>query len=221
MLSFDSSLKSDGSECFSCSKRHKGFVQNVLSAPHANTQIWMHARASRMPITPAYAWKRNIAERHRQDWVDTGQLPMMHCKFNVSSSAFCHQSQAISGLVWSAQSNRISCAPDRLVSSLLLLYLWVKCEFHIAKLHFVASGYTAPRPRQTSQKSALFTPHNIIMIEGARAVLETEAVWCGVAELRHLQALQICGNVFVKHRHADIQLAWCNRVTLIWKEEYL
>ena len=104
----------------------------------------------------------------------------MHCKFNVSSSAFLHQSQAISGLAWSAQSNRILCGPDRLVSSLFFFgfYLWAKCEFRMSsKLLFASLGCTTPRFKAGGAKSALFNPpppHNIIKIQGGRTVLETE-----------------------------------------------
>lgn len=36
---------------------------------------------------------------------DRGQLPMMHCKFNISSSALLHQLQAISGLAWNTNTH--------------------------------------------------------------------------------------------------------------------
>lgn len=66
---------------------------------------------------------------------------MMHCKFNVSSSASLHQSQAISDLVWSAQSNRVLCGPGRLVSSLLSdLPLGEMRISHVGKLLFASQG---------------------------------------------------------------------------------
>lgn len=164
--------------CFCSCERLNGRLKNsaFFSVTHSHIDsISTHTQASDILITPSHLrTKRNTATRHRQDLVDIGQLPMMHCKLNVSSSSFLHQSQAISGLVWSAQSNKILCGPDRLVSSLLSVQPWAKCEFHMlvnCSLHHPDTSYWGQGRRA---RSALFTPHNIIMIEGGCAVLETE-----------------------------------------------
>lgn len=65
-------------------------------------------------------------------------------------------------------------APAGLFPLFFRIYLWAKCEFHMlvnCSLHL--KGYTALRPRQGSQ-SAFSTPHNMIIIEGGSAVLETD-----------------------------------------------
>lgn len=138
-----------------CCESHKGFVQHILKC---------NRRMEKK--------KKQTAKRHRQDLVDTGQLPIMHCKFNISSSAFLHQSHAISGLVWSAQSNRIWGGPDRLVSSLLFALPRAECEFHMLVncslyLRDIHWGHGS------GAKTALFTPHNIITVKGIGAVLES------------------------------------------------
>lgn len=118
-----------------------------------------NTQAAHVPITHTHAKERErkkegIATRHRRALVDTGQLPMMHCKCSVSSSASSYQSRAISGLAWSAQSNRIRCATLPLISlpvDLLplcfrILALWAKREFHMfVKCSLHLKGYARPR----------------------------------------------------------------------------
>lgn len=84
---------------FVCCESHKGFVQDF-----ASVVLTASSKHTSFPITPAYA-ETNTATRQIKHLVGTGQLPMMHRKFNVSSSASLHQSRAISSMVRSAQSN--------------------------------------------------------------------------------------------------------------------
>lgn len=119
-----------------------------------------NTQAAHVPITHTHAKERErkkregIATRHRRALVDTGQLPMMHCKCNVSSAASSHQLRAISGLAWSAQSNRIWCGTpplsplpvDLLPLFFRILALWAKRGIsHVCKVLFTSQRVTRGR----------------------------------------------------------------------------
>lgn len=147
-------------------------MQNVLLL---HTHIQGLAYSYHHPPTPPTHEKKSTAKRHRQDSADTGQLPMMHCKFNVSSSVVLHQSQAISGLACSTQSKTI---PTGLFPLFSHFYLWAKCEFHMfvnCSLYLWDTLHWGQKKGRA--KKALFTSYNIIVMEGVCAVLETETAW--------------------------------------------
>lgn len=107
-------------DCFHCSltqvpfwESHKGFVKSLCYTIPALTDILIPP--------PTHEKSKNTATR-RSRLVDMDDLPMMHCKFNISSSALLHQSQTISRLAWSAQSKRSLHGGSRLVSSSLLTF---------------------------------------------------------------------------------------------------
>lgn len=207
----------DQSVCLLCeSQRVCAELCLFLHYTHIRIFSNTHTRATYILITPTNA-EINTATRQRQDLVNTGQLPMMHCKFNVSSSSFLHQSQAISGLVWSAQSNRIPFSPDRLVSfrrftswQNVKIHKLVSCSLYLRdSFHLGWSG----KPK------VLYLLHTTIMIEGACTVWENDAVW-HEAELLCSGTCKPSRYVLsVSHYgHITIQLTWHRTVTVIYKD---
>lgn len=136
-------------ECFHCSltqvlfcESHKGFVKSLCYAIPALTNI----------LIPPPTHEKSKITTTRRRLVDMDHLPMMHCKFNISSSALLHQSQTISRLVWSTQW-RGACVAAAGSFLLLLSHLPTgKTQIsNVAKLLFLGGDPTA-RSRQRKVK---------------------------------------------------------------------
>lgn len=116
-------------------------------------------------LTPPPTQKISKITATRRRLADMDHLPMMHCNFNISSSALLHQSEPISRLVWSTQSKRSRRGGGGLVSS-SHIYPPAKHKFHML-LNCSSSG-AIRLPGQGRGRSSSTKPGWIIT-EGARA----------------------------------------------------
>lgn len=179
--SFDSGFPLKDHSCFSVVKAAKGCCR-IFDV--ALTQISTNAD---IPITSTYAPEKNNTNpsheetdnQHRSTTQDASQVSS-----SVSFSSFLTiNRRQLSSLVWSFQSKKNQAWSQKV--PLLFSWLWAKWGLHMLLNCAFCLQDMLHRRQIREAKSALFNPHNIIMIEG---VCHVGKCWLRgrVTALRHL-----------------------------------